>query len=202
VVRAVNWVGLAAASATFALVAVSFFTPWWQLIAGDGLANINASPLNTNFSLFGASYAVPLISALNLIIVAMLLASAASMLAYSLLPTKPYAKVLLDFSYKKPLYALIVFVAGLAVTALSIQAAFNMSIPIMGTNTLTLPAVFTGDSTISAAVSGRFLYPFWLAIASVALCIAARVYHGKIKKTQAADASFPLPREMQGTIKV
>ena len=201
-VRIMNLVGLAASVATFALILVSLFTPWWQLVVGDGLMTINASPLNANFGLFGNSFTIPLITTLNIITIATLLASATTMLAYSLIPTKPYAKTLLDFSYKKPLYALILFLSVLIVSVLSIQVGFNMSIPIMGTNTLTLPAVFTGDSTISAIVSGSFLWPFWLAIVSVALCIATRVYDGKVRKAFLSAANLPSPRELRDTIKV
>jgi hypothetical protein len=201
-VRVLNWVGLAASLATFGLISVSLFMPWWQLVAGDGLAAINASPVNTNFSFFGNSFTVPIINAFTIVIAAMLLVSAFVMLAYSLLPTKPYAKTLLNFAYKIPIYALILFLAALIVVVLSIQAAFNIGIPIMGTATLTLPAVFTGDSTISAAVTGSFLLPFWLAIASAALCIATRVYDGKIRKAFFANTNFPSPRELQDTIKV
>jgi hypothetical protein len=193
-VRVLNWVGLAASLATFALIVVSLFMPWWQLIAGDGLASVNASPVNTNFSLFGSSFAVPLINALTIVFAAMLLVSAIVMLAYSLLPTKPYAKTMLNFAYKIPLFVLILFLAALIVVVLSIQVAFNLGIPIMGTATLTLPAVFSGDSSISAAVTGSFLLPFWFAIASVVLCIAARVYHGKIWKANVAYANYPSPR--------
>jgi hypothetical protein len=201
-VRIMNLVGLAASLATFALIVASFFTPWWQLAVGDGLMTINASPVNTNFGYFGSSFTVPLITVINIIILARLLASATAMLAYSLLPTKPYAKTLLDFSYRKPLYALILFLSVLIVSVLSIQVGFNMGIPIMGSNTLTLPAVFTGDSTISAVVYGSFLWPFWLAIVSVALCIATWVYDRKVRKAFLAAANLPSPRELKDTIKV
>jgi hypothetical protein len=131
---------------------------------------------------------------LNLISILTFTASGLVMLIYSLNPTKSYSKHLLGFSYKKPLYVLISFVAGLA--AIIIIAGFlGMSIPLMGSTTLSLPTQFmpTGLS-INALVSGSFQLPFYLAIVAAALCIAARLYHknlAKIPKTEPETAASP-----------
>ena len=100
--RVINWFGVAAGVTTLLVVAVSLFVPWWQLSVGEDLVQVNASPVNTNFGLFGTPFTVPLIWALNLVSILTLVASGAIMLLYSVVPTKPYAKELLGFSYKKP----------------------------------------------------------------------------------------------------
>jgi hypothetical protein len=192
--RKINWFGLAAGIITLIVLVISFYVPWWQLTIGENLIKVNASPVNTNFGLFGTQFTVPLIWALNLISILTFTASGIVMLIYSLNPTKSYSKHLLGFSYKKPLYVLIIFVAGLA--AITIIAGFlGMSIPLMGSTTLSLPTQFmpTGLS-INALVSGSFQLPFYLAIVAAALCIAARLYHknlAKIPKTEPETAASP-----------
>ena len=192
--RKINWFGLAAGIITLIVLVISFYVPWWQLTIGENLIKVNASPVNTNFGLFGTQFTVPLIWALNLISILMFTASGMIMLIYSLNPTKSYSKHLLGFSYKKPLYVLISFVACLV--AITIIAGFlGMSIPLMGSTTLSLPTQFmpTGLS-ISALVSGSFQLPFYLAIVAAALCIAARLYHRnlvKVPKTEPETAASP-----------
>ena len=107
--RKINWFGLAAGIITLIVLVISFYVPWWQLTIGENLIKVNASPVNTNFGLFGTQFTVPLIWALNLISILTFTASGLVMLIYSLNPTKSYSKHLLGFSYKKPLYVLIIF---------------------------------------------------------------------------------------------
>jgi hypothetical protein len=165
-----------------------FLVPWWRLTVGDDLLQVNASPVNTNFGLFGAAFTVPLILALNLISILTFVASGAVMLLYSFVPTKSYAKELLGFSYRKPLYALVFFVLGL-VAMVSIAGVFGLSVPLMGTANASLPSGLIMGASVSAAVSSGFLVSFWLAIVAVVLCVAARIYHGRVFKQQAIPGS-------------
>jgi hypothetical protein len=179
--RSINWFGLAAGVITLIVLAISLYMPWWQLTIGENLIKVNASPVNTNFGLFGTQFTVPLIWALNLASILTFTACGIVMLAYSLVPTKSYAKHLLGFSYKKPIYVLLSFVIGLG-AIITIAGYLGLSIPLMGTSTATLPADWTMGATISASVSGSFQLPFMLAIVTAILCIAARFYHGRIIK--------------------
>ena len=113
--RSINWFGFAAGILTLLVLVISLFIPWWQLTVGDNLMKVNASPVNTNFGLFGAQFTLPLIWALNLVSVLTFTASGIVMLFYSLMPTKSYSKQLLAFSYKKPLFSLVTFVSGLLI---------------------------------------------------------------------------------------
>jgi hypothetical protein len=183
--RSINWFGLSAGIITLIVLVISFYVPWWQLTIGQNLIKVDASPVNTNFGVFGgAQFTIPLIWALNLISILTFTACGLVMLVYSLNPTKSYSKQLLGFSYKKPIYVLISFVAGLV--AIVIIAGFlGMSIPLMGSTTLILPAHFISSGlSISALISGSFQLPFYLAIAAAALCIAARLFHSHIAKTE------------------
>jgi len=188
--RVINWFGVAAGVTTLLVVAVSLFVPWWQLSVGEDLVQVNASPVNTNFGLFGTPFTVPLIWALNLVSILTLVASGAIMLLYSVVPTKPYAKELLGFSYKKPLYVVVAFLATL-VALMSIAGALGLNLPLMGTANVILPANFTLGASISASVLAGFLFPFWLAITAAALCIGARLYHGRVV-AQKTDSVAPL----------
>ena len=181
--RSINWFGLSAGIITLIVLVLSLYVPWWQLTIGQNLIKINASPVNTNFGLFGGTqFTIPLIWALNLISILTFTACGLVMLIYSVLPTKSYSKHLLGFSYKKPVYLLISFAVGL-VAIIAIAGFLGMSIPLMGSTTLTLPTQFmpTGLS-INASVSGSFQLPFYLAIVAAALCIAARLYHKNLAK--------------------
>src|SRR5208282_4153308 len=132
---------MAAGIITLIVLVISFYVPWWQLTIGENLIKVNASPVNTNFGLFGTQFTVPLIWALNIISILTFTTSGMIMLIYSLNPTKSYSKHLLGFSYKKPLYALISFVAGL-IAIIMIAGFLGMSIPLMGSTTLALPTQF------------------------------------------------------------
>ena len=110
--RKINWFGLAAAILIFVVLGISLYIPWWQLTIGQDLIKINASPINTNFGVVGLDFTVPLVWAMNLASILTFTACGAIMLIYSFTPTKSYAKELLGFSWKKPLYTLIAFVVA------------------------------------------------------------------------------------------
>jgi hypothetical protein len=198
--RSINWFGLSAGIITLIVLVISFYVPWWQLTIGQNLIKINASPVNTNFGLFGgAQFTIPLIWALNLISILTFTASGMIMLIYSLNPTKAYSKHLLGFSYKKPLYAVIFFAVGLAAIVM-IAGFLGLSIPLMGSTTLTLPTQFISSGlSINALASGSFQLPFYLAIVAAALCIAARLYHKNLAKVQKSGPETIPPTKTTAT---
>lgn len=178
--RAINWFGLAAGITTIVLIAVSLFEPWWIVQVGAGLFQINTSPLNTNFSLVGSQpFAIPIIWALNLASILTMAAGGILMLVYSLIPAKPYSRKLLDFSYKKPLYAVIFFVVSLLSLVIVARSAFGIDIPIIGSEAVRLPQSMTFGTTVTALVISSFAWPFWLSIAVAGLCVCARLFHEK-----------------------
>ncbi len=177
--RVINWYGFAAGVLTIVVLAVSLFIPWWQLTVGDNLIKVNASPVNTNFGLFGANFTLPLLWALNIVSVLTFSTSGLIMLAYSINPTKPYAKMLLGFSYKKPLYSLVTFLSSLIIIT-SVCSLIDIDIPIVGSDTMNLPSSVAMGISINAKVSGSFQLPFWLAIITAGLCIFARLRHSRV----------------------
>jgi len=198
--RRINWFGLAAGIITLVVVVVSLFLPWWQLTIGDKLIQVNASPMNTNFGLLSLQFTIPLIWAWNLASILTFVAAGLVMLLYSVIPTKSYSKELLGFSYKKPIYALISFVAGLLVLV-AIASFLGVSIPVMGSSNVALPTQFMPmGASISVLVSGSFQLPFWLAVVAAALCIAARLYHRRVAKApKTAPATATSPTETAAT---
>jgi hypothetical protein len=161
------------------VLAVSLFIPWWQLTVGDNLFNVNASPVNTSFGLFGNQFTLPIISALNIVSVLIFTTGGLVMLFYSLKPTKSYSRQLLGFSYKKPLFSLIVFVSGLLIFT-SIASLFGIKVPIFGSGTVNVPSGFLMWASVETSVYGSFQLPFWLGVVAATMSIAARLYHGRI----------------------
>ncbi len=175
-----NWFGLAGGVTTIVMLVASLFYPWWQLTIGDNLLTVNASPVNTNFGFVGTAFSIPLIWALNVVALLTLLLSGIAMIIYSVVPRRSFAKPLLDFGYKKPLFTFLFFIIGLVVVAVILQAVLNFNFPLMGstTNTLAIPSV--SGVIISVLLSAGFLWSFWLAAVAAGLCIAARLYHKKV----------------------
>ena len=176
----INWVGLAGGVATIVLVAVSLFYPWWQLRVGDDLMTANVSPLNTNFSMLGTSFTMPLVWAMNITSMLTLFVSGIMMVIYSLLPAKSYSKTLLGFAYKKPLYTLVAFVVVLFASTFIVQALLHFTVPLEGSTNSAFPIPLVQGTTASVLISTGFQLPFWLAIVAAGLCIAARIYHKRL----------------------
>jgi len=187
IARVVNWYGFAAGILTFIVLAISLLIPWWQLTVGDNLIKVNASPVNTNFGLFGTSFTLPILWALNIVSILTFSTSGFIMLFYSLNPTKPYARKLLGFSYKKPLYSLVTFLSSLLIIT-STASLLNVDVPLLGSSIMSLPASIAMGVSINAAVSGEFQLPFWLAIITATLCIIARLQHGQLEKKLRSDS--------------
>ena len=177
--RKINWFGLSAGITTLIVLATSLYMPWWQLTVGQSLIKVNASPVNTNFGMFGTQFTVPLLFALNVACVLGLVACSLVMLVYSIIPTNTHAKQLLGFSYKKPLYIVISFIVSLIIITVA-AGYFGLTVPIMGSATMTLPPNWTMGANISFIVNGSFGLPFWLAIVAAALSLAARMYHSRL----------------------
>jgi hypothetical protein len=201
----INWFAFVGGSLILFIILASFYFPWWQLIVGKDIFIINVSPVNTNFGLGAAQFRIPLIWALNIGTILTFLASGITMLIYSLMPTKPYAKDLLSFGYRKPIYAVIFCITGLLITTIALQSVLGIAIPLYGAGTANFsPSSFIPNSpgvNISIAVTSSFQWPFFLAITAAAFCIIARIYHGKLTRQTAnapavpkvtpADASMP-----------
>lgn len=143
------------------------------------MMKVNASPVNTNFGLFGLSFTLPLLYALNVVSVLTFSTSGLIMLFYSLNPQKGYAKKLLAYSYRKPIYTLLTFLSSLLIIT-SAASMLNINIPILGTSTMTLPSSLAMGADINATVNGSFQIPFYLAIVTAALCIIARLRHKQV----------------------
>lgn len=193
--RNINYLGLAGGVATIALIAVSLFVPWWILSVGDGLVKADVSPIYTNFNLVGNAFTVPLLLALNIASILFMTVGGVAMLLYSIRPGKSYSKRLLGFSYSKPLFSVIVFIVVLIALTQIVKMAVNLDVPIIGSATSTLPQSATQGTTVTLLMSAQFQWPFYLAIAAAALCLAARFYHKKITTTSpAATLLSPLPQ--------
>jgi hypothetical protein len=196
--RKINWFGIVAGSLTLIVLAASIYYPWWQIVIGQDLIKINASPLNLNFGILNAQLTVPLIWALNLTSILFFLSSGILMLVYSVIPTKPYSKEILGYAYKKPLYALVFTIVSLIAVILLAEAVLNTTIPLMGSAEISLPQGLLAGANISVLVTAAFQWPFWLAVVAVGFCVAARIYH-KWLTPEIEDAPVTTVNAPQGT---
>jgi hypothetical protein len=174
------------------ILPISIYFSWWQLTIGKNLLSINVSPVNTNISLFGTPFSAPLILAMNLTGILTFLASGIIMLIYALIPTRSYSKDLLNFAYRKPLYAVILYLVGLLVMTFGTQTFLGQGIPITGSTNLALPSDMTMGANISVLVTSAFQWPFYLAIVAAGLSVTARVYHIKLAKTLKQTSQEPI----------
>ena len=183
----VSWIGLISGVLLVAVIALSLFNPWWQIRIGD-FVYANLSPMSAGFNFLGMSFLVPMLTAINISSLLLLSISAVLMIVYSINPGKEYSKQLLCWSYKKPLFTLIAFLAGIA--ALSLGASYvagqyanlDFTLPIMGSTIVQVPSEMLGQLSgvqIGMTISTGFQWTFYLAIAATALCIVTRYYHGK-----------------------
>jgi hypothetical protein len=193
--KKINWFGLVGGILILVVLVVSIYYPWWQLIIGENLLKVNASPVNTNFGLLGTQFTIPIILALNIVSVLTFLTSGIIMLIYAVIPTKSYSKDLLSFAYRKPLYSVVLCIISLLIATLAVQAALGINIPLTGTATVILPSSLTMGINISVLIYTAFQWPFWLVVAAAGLCIAARIYHVKLSSTpkQASTATTITP---------
>jgi hypothetical protein len=188
-----NWFGLVCGIAMLLDVCLSTFTPWWQLQIGKNpvLITINANPFNTNFGVLSANFIIPILFAINIGITVLFAISGVLLIVYSLNPKISYAKELLCYGYKRPIYTVVGFVVSLLLFAYVIpsivnSAGANVSAPLfqlIGTSIIQLPTSMFGVSMrIGVTVSAAFQYTFYLAVAATALAIVARLYHRKLSK--------------------
>jgi hypothetical protein len=184
----VNWFGIAGGTLVLLIVAISLFTPWWQLVAGEDLVKANVSPVYTNFDFMGLAFTIPLLLALNISTMILLIAGGTAMLIYSFKPSASYSERLLNFGYKKPLYSLVIFTIGLFAITLIIGYLFGFSIPLIGSKSVTLPSNLTQGTTVNVPLATSFGFPYVLVIAASTLCIAAKLVHKRIDPAKTALA--------------
>jgi len=179
--RAINWLGLVAGISVFVLLFVSVFLPWWQLTIGSNFIGVYVSPVVTSFEVYGLGFTLPLLWAWNLSNILLFSACGVFMLIYSLFPAKVYSKYLLCFSYKTVLCAFVGFVVGLVVVV-GVAGFFGINVPLVGSAVVdfSVPSFIPLGDSLSSLVTATFLGPFFFAIVVVGLCVAARVYHGRL----------------------
>jgi hypothetical protein len=192
-VKNVNWFALVGGALTLVLAVSSTFVPWWQITVGQTLVRIGISPVHTSTNIVGYDVALPIIAAIGWMFMAMLVSVGIVLVAYSIIPTKPYSKRLLGFAYKKPLGTLITFTilmlivtnAGTIIGTMlrpSTMSGADLNVPWSGAKTLQLNSSVAQGTVRGIAVSAEVEWTFWLAVTVAALCIAARVYHKKLDR--------------------
>jgi hypothetical protein len=96
---------------------------------------------------------------------------------------------LLGFSYRKPLYAVLLFFISLVALVVVVNSVLGFSVPLAGTTNLKFPASLTQGASVTMFASAEFIWPFYLGIIVAALCIVARVYHKKVVTAKTPTAA-------------
>jgi len=179
-----NWFGLAGGIAVLVLIGVSFFVPWWQLLAGDNLVTANISPIYTYFDFAGSSFTIPLLFAVNISCILLLAVGGTIILLYSVKPAASYSRTFLKFSFWLPLVGVILFVLGLVLITFVAKSLWGVDIPLFGSSEVTLPSSVTQGATVSVLLTGGFQWPFVLALVAAALCFGSRFYDKNVIPSQ------------------
>jgi hypothetical protein len=174
-----NWLAFAGSVSTLCLIAVSIFVPWWVLSVGDGLVKANVSPIYTDFNFVGDVFTIPLLWAINIASILTLAAGGVALLVYSIKPEATYGKRLLGFGYAKPLFAVVLFVVVLVALQQIARIMVNLDIPILGSTASVLPQGSTQGATVTVVMVATLQWPFYLAVLTAGLCLAARFYKKK-----------------------
>lgn len=185
--KTVHPIGLISGLFLIIAILLSFHTPWWQLRVGD-LGSVDFSLLTTNMILFGQTFTIPLLMAINISGFLLLSISAIVMMLYSVNPTKDYAKSLLSWSYKQPIIILIGFVGGIVALTQILPILVepfiptDMALPIIGTSIIQVPSEILGGGSgvqIGIALTAGFQWTFYLTLAAMVMCIATRILYSR-----------------------
>jgi hypothetical protein len=110
-----------------------------------------------------------------------------------MLPTKSYGMKLLEFSYKKPIYAIALFAISIITGIALVHYTVHIDVPILGAANIQVPTSLTGGISVSALVSSNFVWPFYMGITTAVLCVIARLYHPKLMKRANIQTTAALP---------
>jgi len=194
----VNPMGLVAAGLLVALAAERD-PPWWRLSAG-GLAALNLSPFKATLLVAGGDVMPPIVEWLTLGAWLSVLVGAALM-AVGSLSGRPWSKSLVSFGLSKIAWELgaLVALGALIFLAAGPSAAFlrqlghgvevlELRTPLLvGEGLLKLRvAQQVGEVTVTIPIIASLTDRFYLAVASLAACSAARAYQGRLAKPSRA----------------
>lgn len=194
--RSINALGVIAG---VLMIMLPFLGPWWIGMAGDGALEVALSPFNMSISIFGQPVTSDLIGLFLLAeMIAMIIAGAFMILA-SISTKSWWSGRVFRFGVMKPFWAVVGLVALFVVGAFIMNnvlpallsnmvsgagASVQIKVPyVVGTAYSTIQA---GSALVITAPIKFSLTPiFWVAVATTALCIMARIYHRRyIKKPE------------------
>ena len=189
----VNPLGFAAA-ALMMFLALEREPPWWRLSLGEGLLSFNASPFKMSLTVLGQEVLPPIVEYLTLGAWLVVVVGAVLMIVGSL-STRAWSKSLMSFGLSKLAWEVGgVVAAGVLVYLIAGPYLGALPIPMGGVEVVehTMPllagegvvklkmAQEAGQVLVTIPVASTLTNRFYLAIAALAACVAARLYQGRL----------------------
>lgn len=197
--RRVNFIGVVAAALMLLLVS-DRNPPWWRFDVG-GVAVLNASPFKLSFNVAGSNVLPPVVEYLTLGAWLAMIAGALLVLAGSMC-TRPWSRGLVSFGLSKIAWELgalvivmllIYLAAGPVLGPLLMGRAgievIEAQVPLMaGQGALKLGvAQPLGGALITIPIASELTQRFYLALAALITCIAARIYQGRLVEVRSTS---------------
>jgi len=199
-----NWPGLITG---LLMIILPFAGAWWIATVGTGAVEIALSPFNLRVSLLGTQLSFLLVDIFLLATRIMFMIAGVFLILGSLWTWKWWSRPLVRFGVMKPFWSAVGLVIMLAIGFFvisiimpmlpafmdeSIPLNFTLQLPfVIGTSVSTISMQ---NVTISAPTMFSFTLTFWLAVATAAVGIAARIYHRRFK---APEKTKPSPAESE-----
>jgi len=189
----VNPLGFAAA-ALMMFLALEREPPWWRLSLGEGLLSFNASPFKMSLTVLGQEVLPPIVEYLTLGAWLVVVVGAVLMIVGSL-STRAWSKSLMSFGLSKLAWevggivaagVLAYLIAGPYLGALPLPTGgfeiVEHTMPLLaGEGVVKLKmAQEAGQVLVTIPVASTLTNRFYLAIAALAACVAARLYQGRL----------------------
>jgi hypothetical protein len=195
-IAGINWLGVVSG---LLMIALPFLGPWWIGKAGEAL-EIALSPFNLSMSVVGQPISSNLVDLLLLAVAIGMVIAGVFMIVASIFPRRWWSKHLIKYGATKPLWAVVGLIVFLIVGALLFNNVVAKMLPsligeqaggmgvfvsfdlpyVIGTS---YSSIKIGEvASITAPITFSLTFAFWVAVATSALGVAARIYHRRYSK--------------------
>ncbi len=182
------------------MIVLPFLGPWWIAMVGSGAMEVALSPFDFSMSFLGMPLTSALISYFLLAEKILMIIAGVLMVVGSISPTSARSNLFVRFGVMKPFWAILGLIILIVIGTFALNnvlpnivsnvagtgASVHMRIPyLIGTANSVIQA--GSQATIVAPVNVYFTIAFWVALATAALAIGARISQRRITKRAKAN---------------